>query len=163
MMGQNNLLQQRQIEARLMKRIAEGLFEKFVKDEVLSNLRDTFRKIAFEDGKKLKIKNSNPMLTLENHWQKLIEGYALEIEGFERTESKMTFKVTRCKYAEFYKEIGVSELGTILSCCRDEAFLKGFTDQIKMIRSKTILEGNNCCEFNYELHGPENLNNNLKE
>lgn len=158
MMEQNNILQQRQIEARLMKRVIEGLFEKFDKDEVLSNLRDTFRKIAYEDGKKLKKEKSNPMLILEKHWQKLTEGEALVMEGFLNTESKMSFKVTQCKYAEFYKEIGAPELGTILSCCRDEAFLKGFTNRIKMMRSKTILEGNNCCEFKYELQSPEKFN-----
>lgn len=156
-MVQNNLLTQRQIEARLIKRVAEGLCRKFDKDEVLESLKDTFRGIAFDEGRKLKNENENPFQTLEKHWQKLVEGEALEIEGLEITESEMKFKVTRCKYAEFYEQIGASDLGTILSCCRDEAFLNGFTDQVEMIRSKTILEGNNCCEFIYQLKSSKKL------
>ncbi|MCF6356328.1 MAG: L-2-amino-thiazoline-4-carboxylic acid hydrolase [Draconibacterium sp.] len=143
---------QRQIEARILKEVTDGLFLNYKKEEILENIRATIEKIAFEAG--MEIRNSedkHPLLTLKKHWEKLSEGSSLKIEQMEVTDSQMTFSVTNCKYADFYKELDAADLGNTMSCCRDSAFLKGFSDDIKMERSKTIMEGSSSCDFIYKL------------
>ena len=154
-MEKNSIFTQRQIEALILKQVTDGLSVQFRKEEILDNLRVTIEKIAFENGKILKDKNPKQLLTLAKHWKKLAEGGSLETNQMECTDSQLTFRVTYCKYAEFYKEIGATELGMILSCCRDSPFLEGFSYNIKMKRSKTILEGNSSCDFIYELKNSE--------
>ncbi|MBW2409434.1 MAG: L-2-amino-thiazoline-4-carboxylic acid hydrolase [Deltaproteobacteria bacterium] len=41
------------------------------------------------------------------------------------------------------------ELGTILSCSRDFALIKGFNPKINLKRTQTIMEGASYCDFSY--------------
>jgi hypothetical protein len=141
---------QRQIEARLLKSVIEGLTSVCNEEVIIRNIRETIERIAFEDGRKLKEENKNDSLSiLADHWRKLSRGDSLVIEDFIHSNNKLTFRITRCKYAEYYKKLNVEKLGNTLSCCRDKAFLNGLSENIEICRSKTILEGNPSCDFVY--------------
>lgn len=141
---------QRQIEAQLLKPVIEGLSSIFNEDEIIQNIRNSIEKIAFENGRKFKEEqNDNSLLTYAENWKKLAEGDSLTIKDFNLSDSKLTFKITRCLYAEFYKQLKSPKLGETLSCCRDQAFLNGFSDNIQMCRSKSILDGNHSCDFEF--------------
>ena len=59
---------------------------------------------------------------------------------WELTE-KLDFNVTRCGYAEFYKELGLAELGYLFHCNRDFAMVEGFSGEIaRLERTQTIME-----------------------
>ena len=74
---------------------------------------------------------------------------ALEIEVLAADDHRYSFNVTRCRYAEMYKELGIPELGSILSCGRDYAMSQGFNSHIKLSRSQTIMQGASHCDFRY--------------
>ena len=78
---------------------------------------------------------------------------ALRIEVLEQGKSRYRFNVTRCRYAEMYKELGISEYGVLLSCGRDSAMVEGFNPRIKFTRTRTIMEGADHCDFSYDLQG----------
>lgn len=71
------------------------------------------------------------------------------MEIVEKSAKSLAFNVKRCKYAEMYKELGIGELGKILSCNRDAAMIEGFNPKIKFLRTKTIMEGAPICDFRY--------------
>lgn len=152
-MDKISILVQRQIEANVLMPVVKGLSVQFGEIEVLKNIRTTIEKMAFEDGEKLNqnTKDKNQLSVLGKHWQKLADNSALIIEDFKVTKSELSLRVKRCKYAEYYQELNSKDLGKTISCCRDEAFLKGFSKDITMHRSKTILEGNDSCDFKYQL------------
>ena len=74
---------------------------------------------------------------------------ALEIEVLAQSEDELRFNVTRCRYAEMYEALGLSELGAILSCGRDAALIEGFNSDISLERPQTILGGASHCDFYY--------------
>ena len=76
---------------------------------------------------------------------------ALEVDVLEQTNSRFNFNVTRCRYAEMYRDMGISELGSVLSCGRDGNFCAGFNPRLKLDRSQTIMRGAGCCDFRYSL------------
>jgi predicted hydrocarbon binding protein len=78
-------------------------------------------------------------------------GGALEEEILEQTETTYFFNVTRCRFAEEYERLGLRDAGVALSCCRDVGFIEGFNPKIKMVRTKTVMEGHDCCDFRYTL------------
>jgi hypothetical protein len=78
---------------------------------------------------------------------------ALKVEIHEQNKEKFCFHVTRCRYAEMYKELGLLEFGVVLSCGRDLALIQGFNPKIKFTRTQTIMEGADLCDFCYELDG----------
>ena len=63
----------------------------------------------------------------------------------------MSFNVTRCRYAEMYRELGMADLGGIFSCGRDGALSTGFNSRIKLARTQTIMEGASHCDFRYTI------------
>ena len=45
----------------------------------------------------------------------------MRIEVVEQSAERFGFNVTRCRYAEMYRALGIPELGAVLSCNRDAA------------------------------------------
>ena len=79
------------------------------------------------------------------------DGGILEMEVLEETSNTYFFNVHKCPYYEKYKELGLTELGVGFSCCRDKPFALGFNSKLKLIRTKTIMEGSDFCDFRYFL------------
>jgi hypothetical protein len=78
-------------------------------------------------------------------------GGALEIEMVEETEAAVAYNVVRCRYAEMYREMGLAEIGHLLSCGRDGTFCKGFNPSIELERNQTIMSGASHCDFRYTM------------
>ena len=82
------------------------------------------------------------------------QGGALEIDLLEKSETKLDFNVTRCRYAEMYKALGIQDLGAVLSCNRDAAMIEGFNEGARLDRKTTIMGGGECCTFRYTFDNP---------
>jgi hypothetical protein len=76
---------------------------------------------------------------------------ALRIEIVDATPTTFDFNVVRCRYAEMYREMGLAELGAVLSCNRDGAFCEGYDPALKMTRTQTIMGGASHCDFRYRM------------
>jgi hypothetical protein len=72
---------------------------------------------------------------------------ALEFEVLEKTENRLRFNVTRCRYAELYDRLGIKEFGYCFSCNRDEPLIKAFNSRMKLLRTQTIMQGDRICDF----------------
>ena len=68
-----------------------------------------------------------------------------------RAQSQDTYEidVARCLYAQFFKELGESELGFLLVCSLDFPFAEGFGPDIKLTRTQTIMQSASHCDFRY--------------
>ena len=87
-------------------------------------------------------------IALQPLWTK---GDALRIETLHQDDTRYDFNVTRCRYAEMYKEMGIAELGAVLSCNRDGAFCEGYDPKLKLERTQTIMGGATHCDFRYRM------------
>lgn len=76
---------------------------------------------------------------------------ALEIETLRQDETRYDFNVTRCRYAEMYRDMGLAELGAVLSCNRDGAFCEGYHPKMRLERTQTIMGGATHCDFRYTI------------
>ena len=74
---------------------------------------------------------------------------ALHTEVMKSTDSEFDFNVTRCRYAEMYRAMGLGELGAMLSCNRDGAFCEGYDPRLKLQRTQTLMGGASHCDFRY--------------
>ncbi|RPI99443.1 MAG: hypothetical protein EHM36_15985 [Deltaproteobacteria bacterium] len=81
----------------------------------------------------------------------LSEGNAIEFLLYERGRERLFLDVIHCRFADMYRELGLSELGYLLSCGRDFALIEGFNPEIRLKRTKTLMEGGNCCDFRIEM------------
>lgn len=78
-------------------------------------------------------------------------GNALDVDVITQTSETFEFKVTGCRYAEFYKELGEPELGYLFSCGGDWALAEGVSPDLEFTRTQTIMEGAPHCDFCYRL------------
>jgi hypothetical protein len=78
-------------------------------------------------------------------------GDALRTEVLAATPTAFDFNVTRCRYAEMYREMGLAELGAILSCNRDGAFCEGYHPRLRLTRTQTLMDGASHCDFRYRI------------
>jgi len=76
---------------------------------------------------------------------------ALTIEVLESTADRLDFNVTRCRYAETYREMGLGEIGHVLSCNRDREFCTGYNPNMTLDRTQTIMQGASHCNFRYRM------------
>lgn len=74
---------------------------------------------------------------------------ALEMKVLAATDDVFDFDITRCRYAETYKDMGLGKIGHLLSCNRDGTFCQGYDPNITLERKQTIMEGATCCTFRY--------------
>ena len=74
---------------------------------------------------------------------------ALEMKVLKANDERFDFDITRCRYAETYKEMGLGKIGHLLSCNRDGTFCQGYDPSITLERKQTIMQGASCCTFRY--------------
>ena len=67
----------------------------------------------------------------------------------EKSDTRYRYNVTRCRYAEMYRDMGLAEIGHLLSCQRDATFCQGYDKNLKLQRSQTIMQGASHCDFDY--------------
>lgn len=74
---------------------------------------------------------------------------ALDYSVRAQSQEVYEIDVTRCQYAQFYKELGEPELGFLLVCSSDFPFAEGIDPDLKLTRSQTIMQGASHCDFRY--------------
>lgn len=74
---------------------------------------------------------------------------ALEMKVLEAGNERFDFDIARCRCAETYREMGLGEIGHLLSCNRDGTFCQGYDPNISLERKQTIMQGAPCCTFRY--------------
>ena len=144
------VLARREIEARILIPFLEELYKKFGKTKILKVLEQTIKDIAKNQGKNLSNEYGNNVDAFLQTLEYWMQDDALEIDIIKKSESKLYFNVIRCKYAEMYNDLGISDLGTVLSCNRDASLIKGFNSKATLDRKETIMNGDKCCTFRYK-------------
>jgi hypothetical protein len=76
-------------------------------------------------------------------------GGSMDLQVVSESDDHLDFNVTRCRYAEFYKELGLSDFGFRVHCNRDYAMVVGFNSELELSRSSTLMEGAACCDFRF--------------
>ena len=148
------VLTRREIEARIVAPLLDALGEEFGRERVLEVAREVIVNVARKQG--VQVAESMGGHTLDHFaasmeaWKK---GDAIEMEVLSKSERVFAFNITRCRYAEMYAELGISELGVLLSCNRDFALIEGFNADITLTRTQTIMDGESHCDFRFELKG----------
>ncbi len=146
------ILEQRRIEANVIKPIYEEMVAELGAERAGQILGDAIKKNAIAHGKAYAQGQAEPTSLARFHallpqWK--ADG-ALEVEMLSETDEAVDYNVTRCKYAEMYREMGLAEIGHLLSCGRDGTFCTGYDPRISLERTQTIMQGASHCDFRYK-------------
>ncbi len=147
------ILEQRRIEANIIKPIYEEMVSELGAERAKEILGAAIRKNAIAQGKAYADAQEAPTSLLGFHslLPQWTANGALEVEMLEEGEAEVNYNVTRCQYSEMYREMGLAEIGHLLSCGRDGTFCTGYDPRIKLERTQTLMQGASHCDFRYRL------------
>ena len=151
-----SLLQQREIEARIVGPLVRALRAELGDERALALVRGVIADLARQSGadlaQRLGSASLEAFVQVLDRWS---EGGALEIERLEQSGDRLSFNVTRCRYAEMYRALGLGDLGASLSCQRDFSLVEGFNPAIELARTQTIMQGAPFCDFRFRRRATE--------
>lgn len=82
-------------------------------------------------------------------WDNLDDKF--EFSLVKETPKYLEYKVTRCYLAEMANRMDAADAGFALNCAWDYGFCKGLNPDIKFTRTKTLMQGHDCCNHTYKL------------
>jgi hypothetical protein len=147
------MFEQRRIEAMLLKHVYDTLKASHGLEVAQKTVADAVRASSIEQAKEFaaKVGGKTSIQTFVDRQSLWKIGGAMEMEVKEQTETSYVFNVTRCKYAEMYRDMGLGEIGHLLSCQRDATFCEGYDNRMRLKRTQTIMQGASHCDFQYTM------------
>ena len=145
------IIELRRIEANVIKPIYEEMMKELGEEPARRILGQAIRRNAIEQGRGLAEASGEPpgiaaFAALLERWK---ANDALRMDPLEQSDERLDFNVTRCRYAEMYREMGLAEIGHLLSCNRDGALCEGYDPRLELTRTRTIMGGAATCDFRY--------------
>lgn len=147
---QVGVLTRREIEARILKPFLAAVADEIGAERARELLARVVVEAARDSGRAMRQEAADGGLeAFAAEWEPWFRGGALEIEEHERSDDSWRFDVTRCRYAELYRSLDLTDLGSVLSCDRDAALSQGFSAEVTLTRTSTIMQGAARCDFWY--------------
>lgn len=109
--------------------------EKLGENAMREVLDATIRKLAADDGAAWAETYGQTTASLRTVAQELWAGSGSE------SDDHLDFNVTHCQCAEFYKELGLSDIGYRVHCNRDHAMVVGFDGELELSRRRHARSG----------------------
>lgn len=150
------VLLKRQLQAQVIGPIYAEMVAELGEGKAAAILDAAVRKAAIAEGQAFAARAEGGKPSMAD-FVKLFElwttGGALEIDVLQQTDTAFDFNVTRCRYAETYRDMGLGHIGHLMSCNRDAGFCEGYDPGMKLERAQTIMQGAPCCTFRYRKQG----------
>jgi hypothetical protein len=145
------ILARRRIEAEIIKPIYEILKRDFGAERAQAVIAEAVRGAAVQSGQHFAAREANgtsiaSFIALQTLWEK---DDALTVEVLRADADHYDYDVKRCRYAEMYHEMGLGEIGHLLSCARDSLFIAGYDPRVELKRTSTLMQGGTHCDFRY--------------
>ncbi len=145
-------LTKRRLQAQVIGPIYAEMVAAIGEEKASAILDAAIRKAAIAEGKEF-AKRAPRGITSMADFIKLYELWtadgALEMTVLKADDETFDFDITRCRYAETYREMGLGKIGHLLSCNRDGTFCEGYDPKISLERTQTIMQGAPSCTFRY--------------
>ena len=145
------LLQQRGVEAEVFIPLVRKLEKELGQVKAHELAKETIYEMAREQGKQfsqlIQKTDLNGFRTIKDTWS--AAGSDLDIEVIMDNDESFHFNVTGCRFAQLFRSLGATDLGAIFSCGRDFALSQGYSEDIELSRTQTIMEGASFCDFRY--------------
>jgi hypothetical protein len=138
---------QAQVLVPLLKALQAELGEERANAIVRKALGDLYRQFGEEFWRSRKSQDVGD--NMASAFKTFAAGNALDYDVIKRTPDAFEVNVTACRYARFYQELGVPELGFLLVCAADFTMADGYDPDVRLTRTQTIMQGASHCDFRY--------------
>lgn len=74
---------------------------------------------------------------------------ALTFEIVEDSSNAFEVKIAECLWARTFREADAADIGYACICHPDYAMAEGFNPSMRMVRTKTLMQGHDCCNHRW--------------
>lgn len=141
---------QAQVLVPLVKALQAELGEERANALVRKALGDVYRRLGEQWWRARESRHVGENMALA--FASFAKGDAVDYSVRAQSQDTYEIDVSRCGYAQFFKELGEPGLGFLLVCSLDFPFAEGCPD-IKLTRTQTIMQGASHCNFLYRRQG----------
>lgn len=130
----------REMEQAMGREKAHGILERTARKQTVEGIKTAVEKEpihSFSDFIEAR-KNRGPIST-----------HGTTDEIVEETEDRLVFNMTECLWARAWREMGAADIGFLWNCKPDFALVQAMHPRLKLKRSKTLMQGDECCDFTY--------------
>jgi hypothetical protein len=147
------LLDEVKLQAEVILPVLRALRTEMGKDRADRLVGDALRKWASDLYHRIgEAKPGTPRQKWDAVWAEDMRpriGDAVERELLRDDAGGRDYNITRCKYAEFFRQLGEPELGGILLCDSDFYLADVGGPSVEFKRTQTIMQGAAYCNFRY--------------
>jgi hypothetical protein len=145
------VIEQVKIQARLLVPLVKALQAELGEERANTIIRKALGDMFRDLGEKWWQAQRAPNLgsNMASAFERFAAGGALDYDVLKQSSDAFEVNVTGCRYAQFYRELGVPELGFLLVCSLDFPMAEGFGADVKLTRTQTIMQGASHCDFRY--------------
>lgn len=126
-------------------RLLVDRFGREVLDVVSKHTREQ-TKVRLEEAN---VEHRDLNAVMELLWDQMIDG--IEFEVLERTPEVLKLSVSKCLFANEMAKLDATGIGDAFYCAYDLGFCQGLNPDIKFTRTKSLMNGNDCCNHTYKL------------
>lgn len=90
----------------------------------------------------------SPMKEPNHFWKNV-----LTYEFVEEAEKSVEARVTECLWAKTFREANASDVGYVVICHPDFAAASAFNPKMKLMRTKTLMKGDEYCNHHWVMQG----------
>lgn len=148
---QLGILQRRRIEANIIAPIYRIMCRELGSRKAAEIIHEAISEDARKAGARFAANepggaNMRTFIAIQDLWK---QDDALVTTTLVESDDEYVYEVHSCAYAEMYHEMGLADIGGLLSCTRDEDFILGYEPGIELTRTQTVMEGAPYCDFRY--------------
>jgi hypothetical protein len=72
-----------------------------------------------------------------------------QTEFLKATDTELDYNVRRCRAAEFYRSLGLEDLGYLFVCKLDDSVMPALDAKLSFVRDQTLMQGATHCTFRF--------------
>lgn len=150
-MSDLSMIERRRIEAAILKHVYDTFKASHGEAAAKATIAESVRRSSIEQGRQMaaEVGGKTSLRSFAEIMPRWSKDDAITMDVKESSDERLTFNITRCRYAEMYREMGLGDIGHLLSCQRDGTFCEGYDPKLKLERTQTIMQGASHCDFKY--------------
>ena len=135
---------QAEVYVPLIRALRSEMDEQHLKEFLNRTLMPMFREVG---RRYFKNADCSALDAMQAHAMASAAGDSETIE-MRQNGDMLEVDVTRCQYAQFFRDLGEPEIGFLLVCSSDYGIFEEIQG-VEMTRSQTIMQGEPCCDFRF--------------
>ena len=147
-----SLLDKTRMQAQVLVPVVRALRAELGKDKadalVTQALRGWSKQLFAAIGEGIEGSPRRKWAAIQSVWGE-VSGREVEVEVLRQDKEALDIDVTRCRFAEFFRELGEPELDALLVCAADFDIVAAGAGEVSLERAQTIMQGAPSCTFRY--------------